>query len=131
MRPRSIQREEVLVVDCRRITKIICITKIIGTADTQRKRGSYVRKQPRTVEYHSEMRSALAEELQAYEQRLMLPALQVAAARRGVTVVSYLHDGVTLHFEDSNRASTIIAKMMVEVSEVAIGLFVQTKLEQE
>ena len=118
-------------MDCRRITKIICITKIIGTADTQRKRGSYVRKQPRTVEYHSEMRSALVEELQAYEQRLMLPALQVAAARRGVKVVSYLHDGVTLHFEDSNRKSAIILAMKAGVSELAIQLGVQTELEEE
>ena len=86
---------------------------------------------PGTSKYHGEMRSALAEELQAYEQRLMLPALQVAAARRGVTVVSYLHDGVTLHFEDSNRESAIILAMKAGVSELAIQLGVQTELEEE
>ena len=73
----------------------------------------------------------MAEELQAYEQRLMLPALQVAAARRGVTVVSYLHDGLTLNFEDTNRKSAIILAMKAGVSELARQLGVQTELEEE
>ena len=46
-------------------------------------------------------------------------------------VVSYLHDGVTLHFEDSNRESAIILAMKAGVSELAIQLGVQTELEEE
>ena len=86
---------------------------------------------PRTSLHKAELRSALAEELQAYEQALMLPALSLIAKRRGVSVLSYLHDGLTLHFEDQSKKTATIARICKEVSKKAEQLGIPTGMEEE
>jgi len=53
--------------------------------------------------FEHNVRSLLAQQMQAAEMGIMLAAAEVIAKTHGITIVSFLHDGLTLAFRDEGK----------------------------
>ena len=76
-------------------------------------------------------RSAMAQQLQSHEFKLMSAVLPVLKRERTITVCSWLHDGMTVHFGDRHEASRQTARLVRVVNEEARQLKIITRLEVE
>jgi hypothetical protein len=88
----------------------------------------------RRIDYsrrHVKMRSLLAQEVQSYEVDLMLSLLPIFEAERDLVVVSWLHDGVTIHVTDDNQRKRIVRRLQAAFSARAASLGLLTSLKQE
>lgn len=79
---------------------------------------------------NAKLRSLLAQEVQSWEVRLMLSLLPVLLAERDVNVVSWLHDGVTLHVSDKRQTRRIIDRLGAAFATQAALLGLDTDLEE-
>jgi hypothetical protein len=80
---------------------------------------------------HAKMRSLLAQEVQSYEVALMLSLLPMIEAERDLVVVSWLHDGVTVHITDANQRERIVRRLQAAFSSRAASLGLLTSLDPE
>ena len=63
------------------------------------------------------VRSLLAQELQALELSIMLAAANVIKRNPTVVIVSWLHDGFTLHFSDESKREKITKSILSAVAK--------------
>jgi len=73
--------------------------------------------------------SVLAAVVQSYEMRLLLPVLGVIAAEPQVYLLSWLHDGVTLHLGNKEKANRHLRKLAAAVQKEADAQAMTTRLE--
>jgi hypothetical protein len=73
--------------------------------------------------------SVLARVVQSYELRLLLPVLGVAEAEEQVYLLSWLHDGVTVHLGNQTKAGRHLRKLAGAVRGEAERLGMATALE--
>jgi hypothetical protein len=86
----------------------------------------------RRLEYdrhRTRLRSLLAQEVQSYEVALMLSLLPVLRAERDLTVVSFLHDGLTVWVPQAKR-KRVVARLQHEFDKRAEELGFSTALEE-
>jgi hypothetical protein len=79
--------------------------------------------------HDKQLRSLLAQEVQSYEVYLMLSLLPVFRAERDLTVISFLHDGVTVWVPQDKR-SRIVTRLKREFDKRAGELGFSTALEE-
>lgn len=81
--------------------------------------------------YQEELRSALAQEVQAVEQLLMFPALRIAGERQeqGLVLMNYLHDGMAVYHRDRSRVESIMREMAEAVEKEALEHGYQVRAE--
>ena len=77
------------------------------------------------------MRSLLAQEVQSYEVSLMLSLLPVFQAERDLVVVSWLHDGITVHVTDTTQHERVVRRLQAVFSARAASLGLLTSLKPE
>lgn len=77
------------------------------------------------------MRSLLAQEVQSYEVSLMLSLLPIFQAERDLIVVSWLHDGLTIHVTDATQQQRIVRRLQTAFSARAASLGLMTNLERD
>ena len=65
---------------------------------------------PTSQKRHSQLRSALAVEMQAYEQELML-SMKPAIENERLTVLCWLHDGLSIKARDKEEQARIIKRL--------------------
>jgi hypothetical protein len=88
----------------------------------------------RRIDYnrrYAKMRSLLAQEVQSYEVALMLSLLPIFEAERNLVVVSWLHDGITVHVTDTTQRERIVRRLQATFSARAASLGLLTTLEPE
>ncbi len=88
----------------------------------------------RRIEYdrrHVKMRSLLAQEVQSYEVSLMLSLLPTFESERDLIVVSWLHDGITIHVTDATQRERIVRRLQAAFSARATSLGLLTNLEPD
>lgn len=81
--------------------------------------------------YEASVRSLLAQQMQAAEMGVMLAATEVIAKTPDITVVSFLHDGLTLHFRDGAKRKQQTRAIQKAVSRHCVEKGYPTSLELE
>jgi hypothetical protein len=74
-------------------------------------------------------RSVLAQLAQAWELRLLVPAINLAAQTKQFTITAWLHDGFYVDFRDEMRAPQWEHRLVDAVNRQAQALDILTKLE--
>jgi len=73
--------------------------------------------------------SLLARVAQSYEVRIMLAMVPIIERNSGVQIVSFIHDGVYLHFTRERDNETLLRKIKTVVSEEAASLGIPTQFD--
>lgn len=81
------------------------------------------------AERHAQLRSALAVEMQAYEQKIMLSMKPVLEKER-VSVLCWLHDGLVIKARDKKEQPRIVHKLCTLVNLEASRCGVRTYLKE-
>lgn len=85
------------------------------------------------IEAHTlvEVRSAMAQQLQSYELKLMQTVLPILETEKRLHVVSWLHDGLTVYCADPMEAKRQVSRLEKKINLAANQLGVVTRVEVE
>lgn len=75
------------------------------------------------------MTSLMASVVQSYELKLMLPILPILKSNQQIYILSWLHDGVTLHFGNKSKQEEQIRRLQKAVARQAREMGICSSLE--